>query len=91
MYIYVFSCIIISIIQNLPDFLAFYMINVKISYTCLVESHHWNHHLISSSTDYDTRLTNLYNDIMSYMTDLLRNNYSSLGRKLCRRLCTGSL
>ena len=38
------------------------MINVKISCTCLVVSHHWNHHRISSSTDYGTHLANLRNE-----------------------------
>ena len=56
------------------------MINVKISYTCLVVSHHWCHHRIYSS-----------NDSVSYMTGLLRSNYGSLGRKLYQRLCTGIL
>ena len=46
------------------------MTNVKISYTCLVVSHHWNHHRISSSSDYDTHLANLRNDSISYMPGL---------------------
>ena len=58
------------------------MINVKISYTCLVVSHHWIQHRISSSTDYGTHLANLRNDSMSYTTGLLRSNYSSLGASI---------